>query len=117
MHRLWRATVNSWKGLRAAATSDAAIREELAVLALSVPVAWLISTNLWTRIALIASVLFVLVVELLNTSIEKLADHVTPDLNPSIGRIKDIGSAAVGGALVLAAIVWLAALAEFAGLL
>ena len=56
-----------------------------------------------------------LVVELLNTAIEKLADRLTTDHDPQIGRVKDMGSAAVGVALVMAGLFWLFALAERMG--
>ena len=69
------------------------------------------------RLALIAVVAFVLVVELLNTAIEKLADRVNLAIDPQIGRVKDMGSAAVGLALLIAAIAWLLALAERLGLI
>ena len=72
----------------------------------------LFAPDIWKRLALIAAVLFLVVVELLNTAIEKLADHVTPALHPGIGRIKDMGSAAVGVALLLAAAIWLVAIGE-----
>ena len=60
---------------------------------------------------------FVLVVELLNTAIEKLADRVNLAIDPQIGRVKDMGSAAVGLALLIAAMAWLLALAERIGLI
>lgn len=112
MDRWLRATVNSWNGLLAAMRSEAAFREELAALMLAVPLAFLIAPDIWKRLALIAVILFLVVVELLNTAIEKLADHVTPALHPGIGRIKDMGSAAVGVALLLAATIWLIAIGE-----
>lgn len=112
MDRWLRATVNSWNGLMAAMRSEAAFREELVALVLAVPLAFVIAPDIWKRLALIAAVLFLVVVELLNTAIEKLADHVTPALHPGIGRIKDMGSAAVGVALLLAAAIWLVAIAE-----
>ena len=65
----------------------------------------------------LAVVAFVLVVELLNTAIEKLADRVNLAIDPQIGRVKDMGSAAVGLALLIAAIAWLLALAERFGLI
>ena len=65
---------------------------------------------------LIGVVVFVLVVELLNTAIEKLADRVNLAIDPQIGRVKDMGSAAVGLALLIAGITWLLALAERLGL-
>jgi diacylglycerol kinase (ATP) len=60
-------------------------------------------------------VVLVLVVELLNTAIEKLADRLTTDHDPQIGRVKDMGSAAVGVALVMAGLFWLFAIAERMG--
>jgi len=75
--RAWRATVNSWNGLTFAIRSEQAIREELAALLLSVPLAWLIGTTPARRIELVAVILLLLVVELLNTAIEKLADRLT----------------------------------------
>jgi diacylglycerol kinase (ATP) len=72
---------------------------------------------MWRRVSLIAVIVFLMIVELLNTAIEKLSDHVTPHHHDAIGRIKDMGSAAVGLALLLAVFVWLVALAERVGLL
>ncbi len=117
MDRLLRATVNTWNGLCAAARSEAAFRQELVALLLAVPLALVIAAEAWKRAALIAVVLFVLVIELLNTAIEKLADRVNPAIDPQIGQVKDMGSAAVGLALAVAGLVWLLALAERLGLL
>jgi diacylglycerol kinase (ATP) len=113
--RAWRATVNSWNGLAFAIRSEQAIREELAALIISVPLAWLIGTTPARRIEMVAAILLLLVVELLNTAIEKLADRLTTDHDAQIGRVKDMGSAAVGVALIVAAMVWLFALAECLG--
>jgi len=112
MDRWLRATVNSWNGLIAATRSERAFRQELIALLLAVPLAFVIAPDIWKRLALIAVILFLVVVELLNTAVEKLADHVTPALHPGIGRIKDMSSAAVGVALLLAAAVWLVAIGE-----
>ncbi len=115
--RLIFACRNTWNGLLAAARSEEAFRQELIVLLVAVPVAYFVGLDNWRRLALIAVILFVMVVELLNTAVEKLADHVTPGRHPGIGRIKDMGSAAVGISLLMAALVWLLALAERFGLL
>jgi diacylglycerol kinase (ATP) len=117
MERLLRATINSWHGLRHAARSEAAFREEVAVFVLSVPLAFLIADMAWKRLALIGVIVFIMVVELLNTAIEKLADRVSLEIDPQIGRVKDMGSAAVGLSLLLAGAAWLLALAERLGLL
>jgi diacylglycerol kinase (ATP) len=117
MERLLRATVNTWNGLIAAARSEEAFRQELVVLVLAVPLAFVVAEAAWKRLALIGVVLLLLVVELLNTAIEKLADRVSREIDPQIGRVKDMGSAAVGLALLIAAFAWLLALAERFGLI
>jgi len=113
--RFWRATLNSRNGLAFAIRSEQAVREELAALALSLPLAWLIGVTTMRRVELIAVVVLVLVVELLNTAIEKLSDRLTTEHDPQIGRVKDMGSAAVGVALVMAGLFWLFAIAERMG--
>jgi diacylglycerol kinase (ATP) len=115
--RFWRATINSRNGLAFAIRSEQAIREELIALALAFPLAWLIGATVMRRVELIAVVVLVLVVELLNTAIEKLADRLTTEHDLQIGRVKDMGSAAVGVALLMAGLFWLFALAERMGIL
>ena len=112
MLRLLKAALNSWNGLRAAARSEQAFRQEIIALIVAIPVAFLIAADTWRRVALIGVILLLMIVELLNTALEKLSDHVTPHHHDAIGRIKDMASAAVGLALLLAAAVWLVALAE-----
>ena len=117
MLRLWRATLNSRNGLLFAVRSEQAIREELTALVLSLPLAWLCGATLMRRVELIGMVLMVLVVELLNTAIEKLADRLTRDHDPQIGRVKDLGSAAVGVAVIFGGLFWLFAIAERMGVI
>ena len=117
MLRFWRATLNTRNGLAFAIRSEQAFREELMALALAVPLAWLVGTTGMRRVELIACVVLVLVVELLNTAIEKLADRVTTKSDPQIGHVKGMGSAAVGVALVMAGAFWLFAIAERIGVI
>ena len=115
MLRFWRATINTRNGLAFAIRSEQAIREELIALALAVPLAWLVGVTMMRRVELVAVVVLVLVVELLNTAIEKLSDRLTTDHDPQIGTVKDMGSAAVGVTLVMAGLFWLFAIAERMG--
>ena len=115
MLRFWKATINTRNGLAFAFRSEQAFREEIAALVLSLPLAWLIGATTMRRLELIAAVVSVLVVELLNTAIEKLADRLTTERDPQIGQVKDMGSAAVGVALVMAGLFWLFAIAERIG--
>ena len=87
MLRLWRATINTRNGLAFAIRSEQAVREEIVALVLSLPLAWLIGATTMRRIELIAAVVMVLIVELLNTAIEKLADRLTTDHDLQIGRV------------------------------
>jgi diacylglycerol kinase (ATP) len=113
--RFWRATINSRNGLAFAIRSEQAIREELVALLIALPLAWLIGATPMRSVELVGAVLFVLAIELLNTAIEKLADRLTTDHDPQIGRVKDLGSAAVGVALIAAGLFWLFAIAERMG--
>ena len=116
VHRLYRATLNSIRGLSAALGTKSAVREEMVLLALALPVGWLLAPSVGWFVAMIAALLVVLAVEMLNTAIEKLADHVTPERHPHIGMIKDMGSTAVSFALTVALLVWAAAIAVRLGL-
>jgi diacylglycerol kinase (ATP) len=115
--RLWRATINSRNGLLFAIRSEQAVREELVGLLLAVPLAWFIGATAMRAVEMIATVVLVMVVELLNTAIEKLADRLTTDHDLQIGRVKDLGSAAVGVALLLAGLFWAFAIAERMGVI
>ena len=115
MLRFWRATINTRNGLVFAVRSEQAFREELTAFILSVPASWLVGVTVMRRVELVAAVALILVIELLNTAIEKLADRLTTDHDPQIGRVKDMGSAAVGVTLAMAGLFWLFALAERMG--
>ncbi|HZT26410.1 MAG TPA: diacylglycerol kinase [Pseudolabrys sp.] len=112
MERLLKASINSWHGLVACARSEAAFRQELALLAAGIPLAFLLTKDSGERFALIGVLLFLLIVELLNTAIEKLSDRVTRKTDPAIKQVKDMGSAAIFLSLVAAGAVWLWVLAE-----
>jgi diacylglycerol kinase (ATP) len=117
MYRLWRAAINTWNGLRAVARSEEAFRQELLVFLISIPLAFLVATEAWKRLALVLVIVLIMIVELLNTAIEKLGDRISREHDPRMGLIKDLGSAAVGLSLLFAGAVWLLALAERLGLL
>ena len=56
-----------------------------------------------------------LTVEFLNTAIERLCNHVTPERHEAIRVTKDLASAGVFFALLLAGLVWLVALLDRTG--
>lgn len=117
LSRIVAAAANSANGLKQGFASEAAIRQELALLALALPVSFFIASSFWVGVALIASLLVVLMAEFLNTAVENLCDHVTPQEHEAIGVTKDLASAGVFFSLLLAGLVWLAAIAERLGLI
>ena len=108
---------NSIRGLIDGFRTEPALRDEALLLLLGVLLGLVIAPSGPWYAAMIGSLLVVLGVEFLNTGIEKLADHVTPEQHSEIRRIKDFGSAAVFCSLSLAGLVWLTALAVRCGLL
>jgi diacylglycerol kinase (ATP) len=109
LSRVWHATGYSMAGLRAGWGEPAFRQEALAALVL-IPLAfWLGQT--WVETALlVASVVFVMVVELLNTAVETAIDRIGPEWHDLSKRAKDMGSAAVLLSLLLCVGVWAAAL-------
>ena len=111
MKRLWQATINSWHGLVAIARSERAFREELALLVIGIPLAFLLTADAGMRFALIGSLVFIMIIELLNTALEKLSDRLTLDIDPAIKIVKDMGSAAILLSLLMAGALWIGAAA------
>jgi diacylglycerol kinase (ATP) len=108
--RVWRALTYSWAGLRAAVRHEAAFRQELALGLPMVLLAWWLAPGRWQLLALVGSVVLVWIVELVNSGLEALADAVSLDRHPLLGRAKDFGSAAVMLSLIFAAVTWLVVL-------
>lgn len=115
--RIARAALNSARGLREGLVTEAAIKQEIALAAVLVPVSFFVAANVWVWLALVASVLFVLVVEFLNTAVERLCNHVTPERHEAIRVTKDLASTGVFFALCLAGLVWLVAIIHRIGLI
>lgn len=104
--RIVQAFFNSLAGLSDAWRHESAFRQEILLAALLLPVACAAPVDGAERALLIASVLLVLVVELLNSSVEAAIDRISFEHHSLSKRAKDIGSAAVLVTLVLTAVVW-----------
>lgn len=109
--RLWNAFLHTLAGFAWGVRHERAIQEECAALALGLPLSFLLATSVGWWLALNCSLLLLLIVELLNTAVEKLSDHVTPQHHQAIKVVKDLGSAAVFCALCVTVMVWGAAVA------
>ena len=111
MKRIFSATLNSLRGIRYGVSTEAALREEAALLLAGLLLGVVVAPTWLWYVVMVASLLGLLAVEFLNTAIEKLADYVTREQHVEIRRIKDFGSAAVFCSICLAGLIWLAGLA------
>ena len=104
--RMWKATGYSRDGIVAAWRNEAAFREEVLLAVVTIPLGlWLGQTGV-ERALLVASIVLILIVEILNSAIEAVVDLASPDRHELAKRAKDMGSAAVLFSLVNAAVVW-----------
>src|SRR5687767_14622513 len=104
--RIWHAFFNSCAGLADAFRHESAFRQEILLSAVLIPVAFVLPVVPAERAMLVATVLLVLIVELLNTGVEVAIDRISFERHSLSKRAKDIGSAAVLVALLLMAAVW-----------
>jgi diacylglycerol kinase (ATP) len=107
LRRVLLATRYSCQGLRQAWHRQPALRYEVFLTLLVIPMGWLLGNNGVERALLIGSWLLVLVIEIVNSAIETVVDRIGSELHELSGHAKDLGSAAVLGSIVLAGVVWL----------
>jgi diacylglycerol kinase (ATP) len=106
--RAWHAAKNSWCGLVYAFREESAFRQELTLFILLTPIAILLPISYLEKALLITSLIMVLVVELLNSSVEAAIDRISFEHHDLSKRAKDFGSAAVMLALLIALLLWAA---------
>jgi diacylglycerol kinase (ATP) len=105
--RVWKASVYSIQGLKAAWKHESAFRQELMIGLLLLPISFWIA-NTWVEVAVLMGVCFlVLIVELLNSAVEAVVDRVGHEHHDLAGQAKDMGSAAVMLSLIMAVGTWI----------
>ena len=110
INRIINAMGYSWLGLKAAYKHEAAFRQELALILLLIPVAIYFGESIEDKVLLIASLIFILLVEILNSAIEAIVDRQGNEIHELSGRAKDMGSAAVFLAFIIVGLIWFAIL-------
>lgn len=105
--RLINAAGYSLQGLKAAFKHEAAFRQEVLLMIVAVVLAIWLDVSQVERVLLIGSVGLVMIVELINSAVEAIVDRIGKERHELSGRAKDIGSAAVLCALILAGYVWI----------
>jgi diacylglycerol kinase (ATP) len=106
LRRVWNAIFYSIDGFRAAYQHEDAFRQEALLAALLIPIALFLPASGTGKALMIASVLLVLLVELLNSAVEATVDRISLENHQLAKRAKDIGSAAVLVSLINVIVVW-----------
>lgn len=104
--RVINAFLYSMDGMKAALRHEDAFRQEMILAVILIPLALFLEPSAVGRALMIASVLLVLIVELLNSAVEAAVDRISFDHHHLIKRAKDMGSAAVLVSLLNVCVVW-----------
>jgi len=110
MRRLWRAFINSMRALRYLVRHEPAIQQEIGLFVLSIPLSFYVTSTYVTAFLLSGSILFLILVEVLNTAIEAACNAVSREFDADIQLAKDCGSLAVLISVVLVGGLWIYAL-------
>lgn len=104
--RIGRAFGYSVEGLAAALKNEDAFRQELILATILIPIAWFCHVPGYAKAVMIASVMLVLIVELLNSAVEAAVDRISLENHQLAKRAKDLGSAAVFLSLLNVVVIW-----------
>ncbi len=104
--RLINALGYSRDGIAAAWKNEAAFREEVLLAAIAIPLAFYLGKTGVERALLVGSIVFILIVEILNSAVEAVVDKASPEKHDLAKRAKDMGSAAVLFSLINAVLIW-----------
>ncbi len=112
MERLIKASQNSVRAFSCLIRTETAFRQEVMLLIAVFSLGWFIAGTWSSYALLIGSILFMMTVEVLNTSIEAACDAVSREFNIDIQLAKDCGSLAVLISIIIVLGVWIYAIAE-----
>jgi diacylglycerol kinase (ATP) len=105
--RVWLASKNSFRGIKWLLNNEAAFKQECLLLCIAVPLSYLAADTFALRALLVISIVFILMMEIINTAIEVIIDRISLEMNPLSGVAKDLGSALVTISIIIACAVWL----------
>jgi len=106
--RILKAFVYSYDGFKAVFKSEAAFRQDLTVFIIGTLAALFLPVGILEKVLLISSLIFILLMELINTAIETLADRISDEYHDLSKKAKDIGSLLVLISFINAGIIWFA---------
>lgn len=106
LRRIWNAFFHSLHGIRACYRTEEAFKQEIILAAILIPLGLYLGQTGIERLLLCVSVMFVLLVELLNTGIERAIDRISFEKHDLSKEAKDMGSAAVLLSILICAFSW-----------
>lgn len=91
---------HAWRGLKEVACAEQSFRIQLFMAVMVLVCVIIFPLEVWERILLVLLTVSVLVLEIVNSIFERLADAVHPRLHPMVREVKDM----MAGAVLLAAL-------------
>jgi diacylglycerol kinase (ATP) len=104
--RIIKAFGYSFSGLWYAIRNETGFLQEIILSLVLIPVALFLDVSITAKILMISSVVFILIMELINSAIEAVVDRISLEKHPLSKHAKDMGSAIVLLAFVQATIIW-----------
>jgi diacylglycerol kinase (ATP) len=104
--RLANTVIWSWQGWRAAWASEKTLRQWTLANLLSAVAALTLPLGVAERALILALGLLLLAAELMNTAVETVVNHLSPDPHPLAAKAKDCASAAVALTALAAGLAW-----------
>ena len=105
--RLIVATKNSIIGLTTCFKHEEAFRIQVFIAVIALPSIFWVADNVMEGLLLLFVIVLMMITELLNSAVETTVDRIGMDYHELSKRAKDIASAAVFFAILLAAVTWL----------
>ncbi len=106
LYRVYKASIYSAQGIKAAWQHEAAFRQEVILMLILTPAAFIAGQGLTQQLLLLVLAWLVVIVEILNSAVEAVVDRFGGEMHTLSGRAKDMGSAAVFITLMLNGVVW-----------
>ncbi len=106
LKRIYNAFFFSVHGFKACFKTEEAFQQEVFLAAIMIPLALWLGDGAIEKSILIGTVILVLIVEILNTAVERAIDRISFEKHELSKEAKDMGSAAVLLSLILCGVVW-----------
>lgn len=104
--RIWAALGYSLAGLKDSIKNEAAFQTEVVLMIVLIPLALLLPVEVMQKVFLIESMVLILIVELINVSIESCVNYISKERHPLAKKIKDVASAAVFFCIINCVCMW-----------